>query len=643
MQAAEMVEDVALNEKFANLLDYLTVPSDKSVKPIIGNPDIEKLEDFEYNAKLQDIELVNLSELSSMDKDELEQYLIEIYKVVVATNSTKERMNMMNYFVSIIQDSNNANLIVESLFMDLFVKLLKTVKSKNFKVAEKLTQVVLCTIIGLCLRHATNVNSDIPKLNIASILLELLKDPSSAVRRRAMAALGEYLFYGSDQIDGTPQNEIWEIPFTVIATLLRIVKSSSEDEIVVLYAIKTVENIVCKSKPDGAGRKFCFPDFVQAALKQFRNCRHQGIRNSAIVALSSICILAPKFTNTVVNSLELKNVFAQVADSEKKSQQALMNLVNLYILYGDETSVREVFDNQKTILPFVVSFLEHGTVAIKCKTLLMFTMMIGEDPSLLNDPVQGKIFQLVEKMAGEKNKHLRNVLKEFIGLLDFQLEKCLEIIDTDFEQLLEANNEEEQDAAAEGQAFETVLDVFSLISVILSSFYVQDCVFGEEKLSLLFRLTRFYDKFNGRDSPVEVSWRHRARHLQHGAADRGAGGLQPLAAGQVPAGVRRGHLAAAGGVPEQQAGRVQLRADKVDQRHRAADRSRRYPRRYQSVHLRPGHEAAAAAGEGAAVAAESDGQRDDKAAGHAAGPGRPLLRAALRAGRAGRHDGVLRE
>lgn len=349
------------------------------------------------------------------------------------------------------------------------------------------------------------MNTDIPKLDIVPILIELVKDASVAVRRRAMAALGEYLFYGSDQIDGSPENEMWEIPFQVVSILVRALKSSSEDEVVVHYAIKTIENIVCKSKPGGAGEKFCFPEFVKVTLKIYKTSKHQGIRNSAIVCLSSVCLLAPKFIREVMGSLEIKNVFAQVSDSEKKSQQALMNLVNLYILYGDENSIRTIFDNLKTITPFMAGFFDHGSVAIKCKTLLFFTMLITEDPALLNDPQQTKVYQLIEKLAFEKNKHLKNVTREFVSLLDCQLERCVEIIDNDFESIVQAAEDEDQEPDSDlQQGYETVVEVFNLISVILSSFHVQDSIFNEEKLSRIFRLTRFYERFVAKSSQAEV-------------------------------------------------------------------------------------------------------------------------------------------
>lgn len=350
------------------------------------------------------------------------------------------------------------------------------------------------------------MNADIPKLGIVPVLMELLKDPSNHVRRRAIAALGEYLFYGSDQIDGSPENDIWEIPFQVVSTLIRILKNGSEDEVVLHYAVKTVENIVCKSKSGGAGDKFCFPEFIQVGLKLYKNTKHQGIRNSAIVCLSSVCLLAPAFTAEVVQNLELKNIFAQVSDSEKKSQQALMNLVNLYIMYGSEAEVRVVFDNLKTISPFMISFFEHGSVAVKCKTLLLFTMLVAEDPTLLADPQLSKVFQLIEKLALDKNKHLKNVLKEFVVLLDSQLERCLEIIENDFDMLLQMGADEEGDNEADPQNFEAVLEIFHLIAVILSSFHLQDSIFDESKLMRTFQLSRFYERFVARNSRIEVDY-----------------------------------------------------------------------------------------------------------------------------------------
>lgn len=128
------VGEALLNPNFSSLLEYLVNPSDRSVKPIIGNPDIEKLEEFEYSTSVDDFTLLSNNDLATLAKEDLEEFLTKIYKSAVANTTMKEKLNLMNYLVYFVQGSNNANLIVESLFMDLFVKWLKTVKTKSFKV-----------------------------------------------------------------------------------------------------------------------------------------------------------------------------------------------------------------------------------------------------------------------------------------------------------------------------------------------------------------------------------------------------------------------------------------------------------------------------------------------------------------------------
>jgi serine/threonine-protein kinase ULK4 len=88
--------------------------------------------------------------------------------------------------------------------MDLFVRFLTNVTTSAFKT-------ILCTIIGLLLRHTTNSNNEICNLGIADLLANLTKDADAEVRRRATAALGEYLFYGATQLDGSEENSTWEI------------------------------------------------------------------------------------------------------------------------------------------------------------------------------------------------------------------------------------------------------------------------------------------------------------------------------------------------------------------------------------------------------------------------------------------------
>jgi len=62
-------------------------------------------------------------------------------------------------------------------------------------------QIRLISIIGFLIRHATIIENELCQLGISNLLIEFLKDKNEKVRRRAMSALGEYLFYGATQLE----------------------------------------------------------------------------------------------------------------------------------------------------------------------------------------------------------------------------------------------------------------------------------------------------------------------------------------------------------------------------------------------------------------------------------------------------------
>jgi serine/threonine-protein kinase ULK4 len=76
----------------------------------------------------------------------------------------------------------------------------------------------------------------------------LLKDKNDKVRRKAVAALGEYMFYAATQLDDEAADPCWEIrddAINAIIKSLRVDTTTPEgsDETVVFYAVKTLENI----------------------------------------------------------------------------------------------------------------------------------------------------------------------------------------------------------------------------------------------------------------------------------------------------------------------------------------------------------------------------------------------------------------
>jgi serine/threonine-protein kinase ULK4 len=69
-----------------------------------------------------------------------------------------------------------------------------------------------------------------------------MSDKNEKVRKVAIAALGEYLFYAATQLDDEQADPVWEISDDAINIIVKSLRPS-EDETVRFYACKTLENI----------------------------------------------------------------------------------------------------------------------------------------------------------------------------------------------------------------------------------------------------------------------------------------------------------------------------------------------------------------------------------------------------------------
>lgn len=109
----------------------------------------------------------------------------------------------------------------------------------------------LCSILGQLVRHSTQIDAEVVNKGLSSCLIDILKKETTAkVRKVAISALGEYLFYIATQIDDTDDesSKEWVFPDQVYDLFQKIYKSTNdEDELVKFYMVKTIENITAHS------------------------------------------------------------------------------------------------------------------------------------------------------------------------------------------------------------------------------------------------------------------------------------------------------------------------------------------------------------------------------------------------------------
>lgn len=56
------------------------------------------------------------------------------------------------------------------------------------------------------------IGNEVAESGLALLFCEVIKDKNDKVRKKAVASLGEFLFYAATQLDDEQADAVWEIP-----------------------------------------------------------------------------------------------------------------------------------------------------------------------------------------------------------------------------------------------------------------------------------------------------------------------------------------------------------------------------------------------------------------------------------------------
>lgn len=71
--------------------------------------------------------------LNNIEAPDTEGFLTKIYQAISANGNTKDKINILTYFESLITNSGTANRLINSAFVGLLLKMLNQVKSPTLK------------------------------------------------------------------------------------------------------------------------------------------------------------------------------------------------------------------------------------------------------------------------------------------------------------------------------------------------------------------------------------------------------------------------------------------------------------------------------------------------------------------------------
>ena len=399
----DMAISLAKPDELPQIYAIMVHNSDKNIKPIIGNKIIEPVrQPIKYDEKLipfkpiYKIDKIKELLLAEDSFDELEKYIKLLYLNLIEFNQKNkfdELLNLLNYFETIILSKEISNNIINTAFVKLFISFLD-INNDQIRIRS-------CSIIAYLIRYATNMETSLDNYNLTESLISFISDNNLELNRKAIATLGEYLFFVATQVEAeldqvnSGQKSNWNVSQESLTALLFALNHI--DEKVKFYSLKTIENIC--SLTTVAKQYFASnDDFINKIIEIINsNCENQEIRTSAINTVSHIIRHEPSLMKIFIERMDTISIV--IENENQKNQQYIINC----LLFGIERDKKNIeYINTDELMPVLINLLDNSNNVIKAKIILLLSLIFNKVE--LISKYGEKVFELMMKLRKEKQQ-----------------------------------------------------------------------------------------------------------------------------------------------------------------------------------------------------------------------------------------------
>lgn len=382
-------------------LDQLILhTSDTAVMPI---RDIEEFQNPPVNFAILPFAPLTAADLTEdTEASLLHVHISDIFEAL--RQKTQDNSNLLNYFESLIVNGKVANVFFNNVVVNYFVGLLRSSSSSSLKPR-------VCSIIASMTRHATVIDPAVVRTGLVVVLAEQLKASSVPLRRKAMCALGEIMFYCATQMDEDNSDRIWEISQSLAIQVIRCLKST-EDEVVQAYAVKTVENITAQCHV--CGPMFTGSD-VMHQMVTLVSSSQEKLRVPAAVILSHIARLNPSVLPSLIKELTPSIFCSLLADGPSRVQQAFITMLILALQHSPK--IVYTLHEHKPFLPTLVSLLEHSATIVRGKTVLAFLLLFRQNAKWMIAVSDLRFYSIIDKLQRDSYKYIQFCLFHLVEIM----------------------------------------------------------------------------------------------------------------------------------------------------------------------------------------------------------------------------------
>jgi len=460
--------DKSISKEDITIDSLLLHQSDKLIKPIIGNKIIESIPETVYIKNRIPVVILKIDKIKELIKtnqlQRIESFLFGVYSYIDQYFNTigneDSLLNLLSYFETLIQDKEIANKIINTSFISLLFKILKSNscgnnQNTNSAISSKSNisnntqtnniynqiKIRVCTIIAYLIRYSTMIETPLDDLNYCQILENLvLNSKNIEISRRALATLGEYLFFVATQAEGEEENNIWIVSDSSLLVLLNAL--DSKDDIIKFYAVKTIENI--SALTGIAEIYFAKESYLVSILEIYSSTKIVDLKSSAIYTVGHLIRLKPSLYEVFVSKFPLNKYITTYSVEDNNIKRALINC----IVYGIRSNQTYNYINTSNedlyikIISHIIENIETSDWLLKMKIILLLCFYVNDiNTLLLYDKL--RLFNTIQKIKKEQQKEIKHSIKFFENSISNALTpilKTLKVYITGIKSSINSNN-----------------------------------------------------------------------------------------------------------------------------------------------------------------------------------------------------------